>query len=59
MCEGDEWLWWTRRDEHGITEWHVPCIGCCCQICGKPGAGPECGDCFTAEDAAAVRREDR
>ena len=32
-----------------------------CRICGTyaPGQGNECGPCFAAEDAAAIRREDR
>lgn len=31
-----------------------------CAVCGKPtDTPPECGDCFAAEDARAVRRSDR
>lgn len=37
------------------------CPDCHCPICWRPTAaiGGECGDCWTDEDAAAVRREDR
>jgi hypothetical protein len=37
-----------------------PCPACCCVVCGRPTPdAPECGDCFVAEDVAAVRRADR
>jgi hypothetical protein len=42
-----------------VGRFEVPCPACMCQICGKPGAYPECGPCFDVEDAAAVRRADR
>lgn len=54
-CDGEGYLFVAR----GSVEFEVPCIICCCQICGKAGAGPECGAHFDEEDARAVRREDR
>jgi hypothetical protein len=55
MCRGDEWV--TYRREALLVE--IPCPGCCCRVCGKPGAAPECGRCFDTENALADRREDR
>lgn len=54
-CQGEEWLVIQR----GAFSLDVPCPGCCCRVCGKPGAGPECGRCFDEENARAERREDR
>jgi hypothetical protein len=38
-----------------------PCPDCTCVICGQRTAaiGGECGECYVAEDTAAVRRADQ
>lgn len=62
LCGGDGELAVVALDgDEFNVDRYLPCPSCTCVICGQRTAaiGGECGDCWTDEDTAAVRRADR
>lgn len=57
VCDGARVMQW-ESGEHGTG--FLPCVGCCCEICGMPTqTPPECGRCAIRADTTARRRADR